>query len=115
MKLTTTELSVLRSQGAFITERCDLCGKVLNQIGATRSLAGPKCSARPSAVTLDSSPRRERRGSTRPQDAVRTAVLISWAKSQALCSAMLCAEKRSLAGDPSTRWRDLKNPGHRPN
>jgi hypothetical protein len=31
MKLTTTELSVLRSQGAFITERCDLCGKVLNQ------------------------------------------------------------------------------------
>jgi endogenous inhibitor of DNA gyrase (YacG/DUF329 family) len=31
MKLTPTELAYVRSQGLYITEKCDGCGKVLNQ------------------------------------------------------------------------------------
>lgn len=31
MKLTPTELAYVRSQGLYITEKCDGCGKLLNQ------------------------------------------------------------------------------------
>ena len=31
MKLTATELAYVRSQGLYITEKCDGCGKLLNQ------------------------------------------------------------------------------------
>ena len=31
MKLTAAELTYVRSQGLYITERCDACGKLLNR------------------------------------------------------------------------------------
>ena len=31
MKLTPTELAYVRSQGLYVTEKCDACGKLLNQ------------------------------------------------------------------------------------
>ena len=31
MKLTPTELGYVRSHGLYVTEKCDACGKLLNQ------------------------------------------------------------------------------------
>jgi len=48
MKLTTSELAYVRSQGLYITEKCDHCGKLLNQTVRYTIAGKPEvyCSAR---------------------------------------------------------------------
>ena len=47
MKLTSYELAYVRSHGLYITEKCDACGKLLNQTGwhTITAKAGVYCSA----------------------------------------------------------------------
>ena len=47
MKLTATELAYVRSQGLYITEKCDECGKLLNQSSRYTIMDKPEvyCSA----------------------------------------------------------------------
>ena len=40
MKLTSTELACVRPQGLFITEKCDRCCKLLNQL-VRYTIVGP--------------------------------------------------------------------------
>ena len=51
MKLTASEVSLLRLQGVFVTETCDACGKVLNQ--SFRYTVGGKPGVFCSAVCRD--------------------------------------------------------------
>jgi len=66
MKLTATELAYVRTQGLFITDKCDGCGKLLNQTSRYTISGKPEvyCSAGCHDLTFFGDTREAKRHST---------------------------------------------------
>jgi len=117
MMLTATELAHVRSQGLsiYITEKCDACGKLLNQTIRYTIADKPEvyCSAPVETWCCLATAGRPR--STPRRASVRTAAAASKGRSAAQSSVMMCAEKRILEKCNVLRRQESENRGHRHN
>ena len=103
MTLTPEEQTYVRSQGLYLTAKCDACEAILNQ--SVRLIVETECSLRTSLI--------EKREPTR--DGVRTVVDPFKARNVMPSTAVIHAENGILGETEPTLLDRSKNRGHRVN
>ena len=99
MKLTAAELTYVRSQGLYITERCDACGKLLNRSFRYTITGKPEvyCSAGCRDLTFFGNPREAKKHSM-PEKCLNCGATLEGKRRGALYCDETCKKRAARKG-----------------